>query len=81
MQTQRRWAPAKTQGACCQRRLDSRKRGLPNTVRVGYNSIRVDDEVTRHMLWRNLMGSHAREWRNGCSRWDLLDVMHPRLAS
>ena len=47
----------------------------PNTVSVGYNSIRFDDEVTRHMLWRNLMDPYAREWRNGCSRWDLLDVV------
>jgi exodeoxyribonuclease-1 len=47
----------------------------PNTVAVGYNSIRFDDEVTRFMLWRNLQDPYAREWRNGCSRWDLLDVV------
>ena len=47
----------------------------PGTVVVGYNSIRFDDEVTRFMLWRNLQDPYAREWRNGCSRWDLLDVV------
>jgi exodeoxyribonuclease-1 len=42
---------------------------------VGYNSIRFDDEVTRHLFWRNLIDPYAREWSNGCSRWDLLDVL------
>lgn len=45
------------------------------TVGVGYNSIRFDDEVTRHLFWRNLIDPYAREWSNGCSRWDLLDVL------
>ena len=44
------------------------------TIGVGYNSIRFDDEVTRHLLWRNLRDPYAREWQNGCGRWDLLDV-------
>ncbi|ARU05031.1 exodeoxyribonuclease I [Comamonas serinivorans] len=47
----------------------------PGTISLGYNSIRFDDEVTRYLLWRNLRDPFAREWRNGCSRWDLLDVV------
>ncbi|MFN0186852.1 MAG: exodeoxyribonuclease I, partial [Aquabacterium sp.] len=47
----------------------------PGTVGVGYNSIRFDDEVTRHLLWRNLHDPYAREWRDQCGRWDLLDVV------
>ena len=47
----------------------------PNTCTVGYNSIRFDDEVTRFTLWRNLRDPYAREWQNGNSRWDLLDVV------
>ncbi|MEO6030400.1 MAG: exodeoxyribonuclease I [Burkholderiaceae bacterium] len=47
----------------------------PGTVGVGYNSIRFDDEVTRHLFWRNLIDPYAREWQNECSRWDLLDVV------
>ena len=47
----------------------------PGTVGVGYNSIRFDDEVTRHLFWRNLIDPYSREWRNGCGRWDLLDVV------
>jgi exodeoxyribonuclease I len=49
--------------------------GRPGTVGVGYNSIRFDDEVTRFLLWRNLIDPYAREWQNGCGRWDLLDVV------
>lgn len=46
----------------------------PGTCTLGYNSIRFDDEVTRHGLWRNFFDPYGREWRNGCSRWDLIDV-------
>jgi exodeoxyribonuclease-1 len=42
---------------------------------VGYNTIRFDDEVTRHLFWRNLIDPYGREWQNGCGRWDLLDVV------
>ncbi|MCS4293159.1 exodeoxyribonuclease-1 [Comamonas sp. BIGb0152] len=49
--------------------------GRPGTIGVGYNTIRFDDEVTRYMLWRNLRDPYAREWQNGCGRWDLLDVV------
>ncbi|ACB34978.1 Exodeoxyribonuclease I [Leptothrix cholodnii SP-6] len=47
----------------------------PGTIGVGYNSIRFDDEVTRHLFWRNLIDPYAREWQNECGRWDLLDVV------
>ncbi len=52
----------------------------PDTIGVGYNSIRYDDEVTRFMLWRNLKDPYAREWQNGCGRWDLLDVARAAYA-
>ncbi|MFT3721390.1 exodeoxyribonuclease I [Pseudorhodoferax sp.] len=47
----------------------------PGTIGVGYNTIRFDDEVTRFLFWRNLIDPYAREWQNGCGRWDLLDVV------
>ena len=47
----------------------------PGTVGVGYNSIRFDDEVTRHLFWRSLIDPYAREWQNECGRWDILDVV------
>ena len=52
--------------------------GRPGTCAVGYNSTRFDDEMARHLLWRNLYDPYAREWRHGNSRWDLIDVL--RLA-
>ena len=52
-----------------------RELAQPNTVGLGYNTIRFDDEVTRHLFWRNLIDPYGREWQNGCGRWDLLDVV------
>lgn len=45
-----------------------------NTCVVGYNNIRFDDEVTRFTLYRNFYDAYAREWQNGNSRWDIIDV-------
>ncbi|MBS0468452.1 MAG: exodeoxyribonuclease I [Proteobacteria bacterium] len=53
---------------------------LPGTIGVGYNTIRFDDEITRHMFWRNLIDPYAREWQNQCGRWDLLDVVRMTYA-
>ncbi len=47
----------------------------PGTCGVGYNSIRFDDEVTRYGFYRNFYDPYAREWQNGNSRWDLIDVV------
>lgn len=47
----------------------------PGTCGVGYNSIRFDDEVTRYTLYRNLYDPYAREWQNGNSRWDIIDMV------
>ncbi len=47
----------------------------PGTCGVGYNTIRFDDEVTRYMLYRNFYDPYEREWRNGNSRWDIIDVV------
>ena len=47
----------------------------PGTCGVGYNSIRFDDEVSRYTLYRNFYDPYAREWRDGNSRWDLIDVV------
>lgn len=47
----------------------------PGTCSAGYNSIRFDDEVSRFLFYRNLLPVYDREWRDGNSRWDLLDVV------
>lgn len=51
-----------------------------NTIGVGFNNIRFDDEFTRYLFWRNLTDPYAREWKNGCSRWDLMDVVRALYA-
>ena len=48
---------------------------LPGTCGVGYNTLRFDDEFTRCTLYRNFYDPYEREWRDGNSRWDLIDVM------
>ncbi len=47
----------------------------PGTCAAGYNSIRFDDEVTRYTLYRNFYDPYAREWQNGNSRWDIIDMV------
>ncbi len=46
----------------------------PGTCGVGYNTLRFDDELTRFTLYRNFFDPYGREWQNGNSRWDLIDL-------
>ena len=48
---------------------------VPNTVAVGYNTVRFDDEFMRATLWRNFYDPYEWEWKDGRSRWDMLDVV------
>lgn len=48
---------------------------VPGTCVAGYNSLRFDDEFMRYSLYRNLLDPYAREWQQGNSRWDLLDLV------
>jgi len=52
----------------------------PGTCGVGYNSIRFDDEFTRYGLYRNFYDPYAREWQNGNSRWDIIDMVRLTFA-
>ncbi|HMS93093.1 MAG TPA: exodeoxyribonuclease I [Candidatus Saccharibacteria bacterium] len=47
----------------------------PGTIAVGFNNIRFDDEFMRHILWRNFYDPYEWTWRDGRSRWDILDVV------
>ncbi|MDR0397584.1 MAG: exodeoxyribonuclease I [Candidatus Nomurabacteria bacterium] len=47
----------------------------PDTITVGYNNIRFDDEFLRYHLWRNFHDPYEWAWSQGRSRWDLLDVV------
>lgn len=46
-----------------------------DTIAVGFNNIRFDDEFVRHLLWRNFRDPYEWSWRDGRSRWDLLDAV------
>lgn len=47
----------------------------PDTCAVGYNTVRFDDEFMRAILWRNFYDPYEFEWKDGRSRWDILDVV------
>lgn len=47
----------------------------PDTITVGFNSVRFDDEFIRHTFWRNFYDPYEWAWSEGRSRWDLLDVV------
>lgn len=51
------------------------KVATPGTTIMGYNSVRFDDEFVRHTLWRNFHDPYEWQWKDGRSRWDLLDVV------
>ncbi|MDW8479425.1 MAG: exodeoxyribonuclease I [Xanthomonadales bacterium] len=48
--------------------------GGPGLCIVGFNSLRFDDEFLRHLFYRCFHDPYAREWEEGNSRWDLLDL-------
>jgi exodeoxyribonuclease I len=50
------------------------KVSLPGTIFVGYNNIRFDDEFMRHTNYRNFYDAYEWHYKDGRSRWDLLDV-------
>jgi len=47
----------------------------PDTIFAGFNSIRFDDEFMRFLNYRNFYDAYEWQWKDGCSRWDLLDVV------
>lgn len=48
---------------------------VPGTTALGYNSIRFDDEFIRNTLYRNFFDPYRREWSQGNSRWDIIDLV------
>ncbi len=47
----------------------------PDTIFVGYNTVRFDDEFMRYTMYRNFYDPYEWQWQNGRSRWDILDVV------
>ncbi len=48
---------------------------VPKTCVLGYNNVRFDDEFIRNALYRNFYDPYRREWADGNSRWDLIDMV------
>ncbi len=48
---------------------------VSNSCILGYNNIRFDDEITRHIFYRNFYDPYSYSWKQGNSRWDLLNVL------
>lgn len=48
---------------------------IKDTIAVGYNNIRFDNDFIRFLFWRNFNDSYEWCWKDGCSTWDLLDVV------
>lgn len=47
----------------------------PGTIEIGYNSVRFDDEHMRYTFYRNFYDPYEWQWKDGRSRWDMLDVV------
>lgn len=47
----------------------------PNTCSLGYNSIRFDEEFNRYLFYRNFYDPYDYTYKNGNSRWDLIDLV------
>ncbi len=52
----------------------------PNTCVAGFNSLSFDDEFIRYSFWRNFIDPYAREYKDGNSRWDLMDLVRAARA-
>lgn len=46
----------------------------PNTIAIGYNNIKFDDNFMRYLFWRNFFDPYEWAWKDGRSRWDLCNV-------
>ena len=46
----------------------------PGTCALGFNTMAFDDEFIRNLYYRNFHDPYKREWADGNSRWDILDL-------
>ena len=47
----------------------------PGTCSLGHNTYRFDDAFMRNGFYRNFLPVYDREWRNGNSRFDTLNLL------
>lgn len=48
---------------------------VPGTVAAGFNNVNFDDECIRSTLYRNLFDPFEREYKEGRSRWDIMNLV------
>lgn len=56
-------------------KLFTKQIATPDTVFLGFNTIRFDDEFMRFLHYRNFYDPYEWHWAEGRSRWDILDVV------
>lgn len=47
----------------------------PDTIFMGFNTVRFDDEFMRCLHYRNFYDPYEWQWQDNRSKWDLLDVV------
>ncbi|MCA1755827.1 MAG: exodeoxyribonuclease I, partial [Spirochaeta sp.] len=52
-----------------------REMTVPGSCVVGYNTVRFDDEFIRNLFYRNFYDPYRREYADGNSRWDIVDLV------
>jgi len=45
------------------------------TIFVGFNNVRFDDEFVRYTMYRNFFEPYEWQWKDGRSRWDIMDAL------
>jgi len=48
----------------------------PNTISIGYNSRKFDNEILRFMFYRNFLDPYSFTWKNGCEYRDFMDFIY-----
>lgn len=69
---QQTWADGITEAEFFE--IFSQKIAQPDTIFVGFNNIRFDDEFMRFGLYRNFYDAYEWQWADRSSRWDVLDL-------
>ena len=46
-----------------------------NTVVMGFNNIKFDEEFTRNLFYRNFLPPYDYSFKDGNSRWDLINLV------
>ena len=51
-----------------------------NTCSVGFNSMRFDHPISQHLFYRNLLDPYGWHWKDGNTKWDVIDLFRAAKA-